>query len=175
MTARNGRLHRLSGREFVLRPGSESARSGGRLSVLINLPVLRAGLVGLANTGTDVLLFNILLAAGILGGHAEVLLASAVTYCLGVGQSYVLSSKFVYAPGQHVRGARLAPFFLVALAGLATTTVLVWLLPPLFAPWLPSRYMSLNLARLIAIGAGFGGTYQLNRMLVFRATAFGES
>ena len=157
MTARDGRVQRSSGREFVLRPGDESARSDRRLSVLIKLPVLRAGLVGLANTGTDFLLFNILLATGILSGHAEVLLASAVTYCLGVGQSFVLGSKFVYAPGQHVRGTRLVPFFLVALAGLATTTVLVWLLPPLFAPWLPSRYMTLNHCLHVLVQSGFGG------------------
>jgi putative flippase GtrA len=129
-------------------------------------PFFRFGLVGVANTATDFVLFAFLVQA--VGMHVAA--ANVLSYSAGVLQSFTLNSAWTFR-GLRSRGTmprRFAAFCLVNVVSLAVTTALVWLL---------SLIMPALLAKAASVGAGFLMNFQLSRRLVFgeRRTATGEA
>ena len=131
-----------------------------------SMPFFRFGLVGVANTATDFVLFAFLVQA--IGMHVAV--ANVSSYSAGVLQSFTINSAWTFR-GLRSRGSRsrrLATFCLVNVASLLVTTALVWLL---------SLIMPALLAKAASVGAGFLINFQLSRRLVFteRGLATGDA
>ena len=155
---------------------------GGSLAGLLGLPwrtdvrslaLPRAAAVGLANTATDWVLFVGMLQSGLFEGTQGVLFASALSYAVGICQSFLLSSRWVFARGEAINPKRVFSFFAVALLGLGITTVAVWTLPQLLPFGAPHSALALGLSRMSGIGGAFGTTYWLNKRLVFAERGIG--
>ena len=122
----------------------------------VNARFFRFGLVGVANTATDFVLFALLVY--MIGMHVAV--ANVLSYSAGVLQSFTINSAWTFR-GLQSGGSgsrRFAAFCIVNVASLAVTTGLVWLL---------SLTMPALLAKAVSVGAGFLMNFQLTRRLVF--------
>jgi putative flippase GtrA len=131
-----------------------------------NTRFFRFGLVGVANTATDFVLFAFLVQA--IGMHVAA--ANVLSYSAGVLQSFTINSAWTFR-GLRSTGSmprRFAAFCLVNVVSLLVTTALVWLL---------SLAMPALLAKAVSVGAGFLINFQLSRRLVFaeRGPATGEA
>lgn len=134
---------------------------------LLALSVSRAALVGLANTSTDWVVFVALLQSGSFSGTQGVLAASALSYAVGICQSFILSSRWVYSRGKPIELRRVFSFLFVALLGLGITTEALWVLPSLLSVAVSNSAVVLGLARVSGLGVAFVTTYWLNKYLVF--------
>lgn len=119
---------------------------------------LRFALVGLANTGVDFLLF---VALHRLAG-LDPLVANALAFAAAVANSYVLNKRFTFRDASPFSAGEAVRFALVALGGLAISTLLIAVLGPRLTP---------EIAKAIAILATFVWNYVVSRRLVFGGSA----
>jgi putative flippase GtrA len=99
---------------------------------------IRFALVGLINTGTSYLTFIVLYR--LFGNY---ILASILSYLVGMGISFVLNRSFVFQ--SETRSGQLLPFCLINLSSLACSTGMLYLLVHELGIWV-------YLAQVLAIG-----------------------
>lgn len=117
---------------------------------------LRFGMVGLANTATDVLLFLLLTKTGV-APPAE---ANAISYAVGIAQSFLINKSWTFRdPRTGVAALKqFVAFATISGGGLLLTTAIVYLASPALTP---------IIAKAIAVPAGFAWGYGMSRSLVF--------
>jgi putative flippase GtrA len=126
-----------------------------RVKSLLFLRYIGASVFALA---ADMGLFLLLLAGGMLAP-----LASAVSYTIGIGAHWLVSSRLVFHAGAAPNGAerwrQKFLFLLSAFVGLALTVAIVTIGEML--------HSDARLAKLVAIGVSFVATYVLRKTIVF--------
>jgi putative flippase GtrA len=126
-----------------------------RVRSLLFLRYIGASVFALA---ADMGLFLLLLAGGMLAP-----LASAVSYTIGIGAHWLVSSRLVFhagaAPGGAERWRQKFLFLLSAFVGLALTVAIVTIGEILHG--------DARLAKVAAIGVSFVATYILRKTIVF--------
>jgi putative flippase GtrA len=126
-----------------------------RLQGMLFLRYLGASVFALA---ADIGLFLLLLGAGLLAPAA-----SAVSYCVGIGAHWLVSSRLVFAagaaPGGSDRWRQKFLFLISAFVGLALTVAIV--------AGGEAAGVDPRLAKLVAVGVSFVATYILRKTIVF--------
>ncbi len=94
-----------------------------RLPSLLDVPLIRFGLVGLVNISVD--LFGFLLLVSVFGFAAPI--SNVMAFSAAIVTSYTLNSRWTFScwHGEQQHSRRFAIFFLVNMVGLALSTTLV--------------------------------------------------
>ena len=121
---------------------------------IANARFFRFGMVGVANTVTDFVLFAFLVQA--TGMHVAV--ANVLSYSAGVLQSFTINSAWTFRGSKGSKPHRFVVFCLVNVISLAISTALVWLLSLMIPPLV---------AKAASAAASFVVNFSLSRRLVF--------
>ena len=120
------------------------------------------GLIGFVNAGVDAAAFFVAL-------HTvtdNLIVANVCAWVVAVTSSYLLNSRFTF--GKNPRFGDYLFFAATQIGGLIANTTALVVSVKLLTP-LVSAPVSLVLAKIIGIGAGFVVNFTLARFLVFRA------
>ena len=114
-------------------------------------------IVGGINTFVDVAVFSLLF----YGASLPLLVANAFGFCAAVLNSYLLNKKWTYQDASPHSAKRVSAFVLVALSGLAISTLTVWVMAAWVAPLI---------AKLAACVTSLVWNFVLTRYVVFKKT-----
>lgn len=128
---------------------------------------LRYGLVGGANTLTDLLMLNALLWSFPTNNVLMLVVYNSVAYTCGAVTSFFLNKYWTFGHKQRTTRREVVRFAIILALEVLYSNGLLWLAGKALQPWIANPILWGNASKLVAVGVGAVLSYVLMRFWIF--------
>ena len=133
------------------------------------LQLLRFCVVGGANTGLDLLVFNVLLMVNQTQNSGLLIAYNSLAYLLGAVNSFLWNKYWTFREHRHITASQLVRFALVTGLGILCNDMFLWMANSTLSTLMLSGWWWTNTAKVCAIGGSFLVSYFGMHLSVFRS------